>query len=324
MNCSIAKLTDFIKSEALNLGFHACGISRAESVEKDHSEFFESWLEAGYNGNMAYFARNKEKRYNPTLLYKNCKSVISVALNYFPNVKPDIKEAHMALFAYPTDYHIIVKELLCSLLDSIKMRLSEEGIKVNGRAFCDSAPVAERFWAWKGGLGWIGKNHCLIIPGAGSFFVLGELLVDLELASDTPVKGGCAECDACLKACPTKALSKSINDKGPLVFDSRLCLSYLTIEHKENLTAKQGIALKNCFYGCDICQEVCPHNREPKPTILKQMMPNKRLLKLKNEQLKTLQADSFNQLFKNSSVKRAGFTKISDNIAWTTRFTDKE
>ncbi len=324
MSKTDVELSKFIKSEALKIGFHACGISRADSVDKDHSDWFDNWLNAGYHGSMEYLTKNREKRYNPTLLFENCKSVISVALNYFPDKKIDKEELHMAYFAYSIDYHTVVKELLYSLLDKIRLRLESEGKKINGRAFCDSAPLTERFWAWKSGLGWIGKNHCFIIPNAGSYFFLGELLVDIELATDSPINMGCDGCNACLKACPTKALSMNYNNQKYHNFDSSLCLSYLTIEHKEHLTRDQGVSLQNCFFGCDICQEVCPHNKKAKPTTIKKLLPNRNLLYLKNEDWETLSEEHFNKLFYNSTVKRVGFKKLSDNIAQARYFTDKE
>ena len=293
-------LTRYIKAEALRLGFDVCGIARAEAVESPTAEFCDSWVKAGRNGTMSYFERNCDKRYNPTLLVDGCKSIIVVAMNYTPAQAIE----GISHYAQGEDYHKAVKDRLFLLLKSIK-----DITACSGRPFCDSAPVLERYWAVKAGLGWIGHNHQLIIPGKGSYFFLGELLIDIELEYDRPFESThCGECRRCVDNCPTTALK----DNG---FDASLCLSYLTIEHRGKLPENIGEKMRNCFYGCDRCQIICPHNRFAKPNNTPELQPKPELLDMNAEKWISLTKEEYDRLFKNSAVERCGYEQLMRNIA---------
>lgn len=297
-----AELSAYIKSEALRLGFDVCGITKAEPIPEDIKNITDNWVTDGKHGSMSYLERNCEKRYNPQLLIPGCKSIICVALNYY--TKTDEKILHLSHYAQGKDYHKVVKDKLYMLLNSIKSKAN-----VNGRPFCDSAPVLERYWAVKAGLGWIGKNRQLIIPKKGSFFFLGELIIDTELEYDTPQsRNFCGKCDSCLRNCPTKALS--ING-----FDARKCLSYLTIEHREELPENIGEKMGNCFYGCDRCQTACPHNKFATETSEKDFIPRTELKAMKSNDWHTLTKEKYDRLFAESAVERCGYEQLSRNIA---------
>ena len=298
------ELSSYIKSEALRLGFAVCGIAKAESVEPYIESFVNSWVEEGKNGNMSYMERNREKRYNPQLLVPGCRSVICVALNYY--TKTDEEALHLSCYAQGKDYHKVVKDKLFMLLSSIKSKHD-----VNGRPFCDSAPVLERYWAVKAGLGWIGKNRQLIIPKKGSFFFLGELFVDIELEYDTPLTNNfCGSCDICLKKCPAGAVSYN-------AFDARRCLSYLTIEYRDKLPKNIGEKIKNCFYGCDVCQNSCPYNRFATETAEKEFLPKSELMAMRNEDWHALTKEKYKALFEGSAVERCGYEQLLRNISAT-------
>jgi len=248
-----SELTLFIKNEAIRIGFDYCRIARAEEIDKSNIDAYERWLERGYNSGLEFMNRNKEKRYNPELLVEKTTSVIVVALNYYHFIENNDKRPKISIFAINKDYHKVIKDKLYELLDLI----NKAGINAKGRAFCDSAPVAERYWASKSGIGWIGKNKNIIIPGKGSFFHLGVLLVDLNLDYDKPIKDLCGNCTKCITACPGNALSVSAG------IDCNKCISYLTIEKKGEFTEEESKICKegNYFFGCDICQNVCPWNK---------------------------------------------------------------
>ncbi|MBQ5627420.1 MAG: tRNA epoxyqueuosine(34) reductase QueG, partial [Bacteroidaceae bacterium] len=244
------------------------------------------------------------KRLNPTRLVEGCKSIICVAMNYAP--KQHIKG--IADYAQGQDYHKVVKERLYLLLQSINSICA-----VQGRAFCDSAPVFERYWAVKAGIGYIGRNRQLIIPGKGSNFFLGELFVDIELCYDTPCgRNLCGNCSRCIEACPGNALS----DSG---LDARKCLSYLTIEHRDELPENIGEKMGKCFYGCDRCQAVCPHNRFAVPNTTPELQPSEALLQMTEERWQTLTKEEYKTLFKHSAVERCKYEQLMRNIAaWET------
>ena len=253
---------------------------------------------------MQYLERNCDKRFNPTLLVEGCKSIICVAMNYAP--KQHIEG--IADYAQGLDYHKVVKERLYLLLQSINSVCT-----VQGRAFCDSAPVLERYWAVKAGIGYIGRNRQLIIPGKGSNFFLGELFVDIELCYDTPCERNlCGNCSKCIDACPGKAL----NEEG---MDARKCLSYLTIEHRSELPENIGEKMGNCFYGCDRCQTVCPHNRFATPNSIPELQPSEALLQMTKERWLALTKKEYKALFKHSAVERCKYEQLMRNItAWET------
>lgn len=293
------ELTLFIKSEAARVGFDTCGIAKATAVDEETVAFIEGWTKEGKHGTMHYLERNCEKRYDPTLLVEGCRSIIVVALNYTP--KRAIEG--ISNYAQGSDYHKAVKERLYMLLKSIN-----EKIPCQGRAFCDSAPVLERYWAVQSGLGWIGRNRQLIIPGKGSCFFIGELIVDVELEYDEPYRQShCGNCNKCIDNCPTGALKR----EG---FDARECLSYLTIEYRGELPENIGEKMGNCFYGCDRCQAVCPHNRFATPNDTAELQPKPELIRMNDEKWRTLTKEQYNALFSGSAVERCGYEQLMRNI----------
>ena len=294
-----SELTQYIKAEALRLGFDVCGIAKAEAVESSTAGSCDLCVKDGYNGTMGYLERNCDKRYNPTLLVEGCRSIIVVALNYAPSQAIE----GISHYAQGEDYHKAVKERLFLLLKSINGK-----VPCNGRPFCDSAPVLERYWAVQAGLGWIGRNHQLIIPQKGSYFFLGELLIDAELDYDRPFEQNhCGECRRCIESCPTGALDERC-------FDARKCLSYLTIEHRGELPENIGEKMGNCFYGCDRCQIACPHNRFAKPNSTPELQPKPELLQMTTERWRSLTKEEYDRLFKKSAVERCGYEQLMRNI----------
>ena len=293
------ELTLFIKSEAARVGFDACGIAKATAVDEETVAFIEGWTKEGKHGTMHYLERNCEKRYDPTLLVDGCRSIIVVALNYTP--KRAIEG--ISNYAQGNDYHKAVKERLYMLLKSIN-----EKIPCQGRAFCDSAPVLERYWAVQSGLGWIGRNRQLIIPGKGSCFFIGELIVDVELEYDEPYRQShCGNCNKCIDNCPTGALKR----EG---FDARECLSYLTIEYRGELPENIGEKMGNCFYGCDRCQTICPHNRFAAPNETAELQPKPELIQMTKEKWQALTKEQYGILFSRSAVERCGYEQLMRNI----------
>lgn len=296
------ELSAQIKQHAKELGFSACGITRARAVPDDVRHRFDEWTSAGMHGEMGYMTGNYEKRMDPTLLVEGCRSIIVVAQNYRTN----ICSPYLSRYAQGKDYHKVVKDKLFLLLQHIN-RLTP----TKGRAFCDSAPVLERYWAVQAGLGWCGKNRQLTIPHAGTHFFLGELFIDTETAYDTPYPTThCGNCNACIENCPAQALS----DKG---LDARRCLSYLTIEYRGTLPDGTGKKMGECFYGCDRCQSVCPHNRHDVTTDEEQLYPSKQLLSMRPEEWDRLTQEQFDAMFKQSAVQRCGYPQLMRNIrAW--------
>lgn len=293
------ELTTYIKAEALRLGFDVCGIAKAGAVVPQCATMYNGWITQGHQATMSYLERNCEKRFNPTLLVEGCKSIICVALNYAP--KQQIEG--IADYAQGMDYHKIIKDKLHLLLKSIN-----NICEVKGRAFCDSAPVMERYWAVKAGIGYIGRNRQLIIPGKGSSFFLGELFIDIELCYDTPYeRNHCGDCRKCIESCPATALS----DEG---LDANKCLSYLTIEHRGELPENIGEKMGKCFYGCDRCQVVCPHNRFATPNTTPELQPTEKLLKMSDDKWKRLTKEEYDTLFAGSAVERCGYEQLVRNI----------
>ncbi|MBR4849132.1 MAG: tRNA epoxyqueuosine(34) reductase QueG [Bacteroidaceae bacterium] len=295
-----AELTLYIKSEAERLGFDICAIAKAEAVADETVCTYNSWIKQERHGTMHYLERNCEKRFNPTELVEGCKSIIVVAMNYAPQEPIE----GIAAYAIGNDYHKVVKDRLFMLANNIN---TIQPIK--GRAFCDSAPVLERYWAVKAGLGWIGRNRQLIIPGKGSYFFLGELLIDAELEYDTPFTSNhCGSCRKCIDSCPTGALT----DNG---FDARKCLSYLTIEYRGELPENIGEKMGNNFYGCDCCLKACPHNRFSTPNTTLEFKPKEELKRMDIEKWKKLTKEDYNTLFKKSAVERCGYEQLMRNIS---------
>jgi len=299
------ELSLFIRNQARLLGFDACGFARAESLPLQETLNVETWLKQSLHGEMSYMGRNLDKRMDPRQLVEGCQSLVMVALNYFPSDIQLPNSPKVARFAYGLDYHFIIRGKLNQLLT--KMR--EHGIQVNGRAFSDSAPIMERYWAWKSGLGWLGKNQQLILPGNGSYFLLGELLIDQVLDYGTPMDSHCGTCDKCLQACPTKALNGNF-------IDAQLCLSYLTIEKKGPFSAEEAkmVGENDWIFGCDICQEVCPWNRFAKANTTAELQPTEHFLKLDETKFQKLNAVSFKTYFSDTCIERTGLDGLHRNL----------
>ena len=289
-----------IKEAAYKLGFGACGIAQVASADTE-ALYFDQWIAAGNHAGMQYMENYRALRLDPTDLIPGAQSIISVALNYYPTVKQVPDAPQIAYYAYGKDYHLVMKAKLQQLCSELIEPLGILSSSTQARCFTDSAPLLERYWAWKAGLGWIGKNTNLIIPKQGSYFFLGELVVDIPLAYDAPIKSRCGSCTQCLKHCPTGAL------EAPRMLNANKCLSYLTIEHKGEIPAKQAAQLDKRFYGCDTCQQVCPWNRFAHPTQEAAFEPNPALLGLDEATLATLSREQYQQIFKNSPVKRAKY-----------------
>jgi epoxyqueuosine reductase len=297
------KYTAFIKSEALRLGFLSCGISKAGFLEQEAPRL-EKWLNNNYNGQMSYMENHFDKRLDPTKLVEGSKSVVSLLLNYYPE-EHQIRDSYkISKYAFGTDYHFVIKDKLKELLFSIE---SEIGA-VSGRAFVDSAPVLDKAWAAKSGLGWIGKNSNLITQKRGSFYFIAELIIDLELNYDTPTTDHCGTCTACLDACPTQAIV------APYVVDGSKCISYFTIELKEAIPMEMKGRFDDWAFGCDVCQDVCPWNRFSKPHNEPLFDPNPDILNLSKKDWEEITEDVFRAVFKNSPVKRAKFDGLKRNI----------
>lgn len=294
-----------IKAEALRLGFSACGVARAAPVAEDALREYDSWVEAGFHGDMEYLARNQALRANPCVLLPGTRSLIVVAMNYYPQQKQHPDAPQFAYYAYGRDYHKVVKKRLDQLLKYMQIEL---GLEVEGRAFSDSAPIMERYWAERAGLGWRGKNGLLIIPRAGSYFFLGELLVDIDLPCDEPMRSMCGRCERCLKACPTSAFL------SPGRIDARRCISYLTIEQKGEIPTELRASIGKRVYGCDACQQCCPWNRYARPTTVEDYKPRERLLALSPEELEAMTEEEYLALFAGTAVKRAGLMGLQRTI----------
>ena len=295
------KNTAFIKSKAGELGFDFCGISKADFLE-DEARLLEIWLNKNYNGKMAYMANYFDKRLDPRLLVEGAKSVITFILNYYPEEELTEQEYKISKYAYGTDYHFVIKDKLSSLLSEMQTEIGD----INARVFVDSAPVMDKVWAKKGGLGWIGKHSNLINRKIGSFFFIGEIICDLDLNYDGPIKDYCGTCTACIDACPTDAISE------PYVVDGSKCISYLTIELKENIPTEFKDRMENWAFGCDICQDVCPWNSFAKPHNTPEFLPNEDLKNFKNWE--EITQEVFSKTFKNSAIKRTKYEGLMRNI----------
>lgn len=296
--------TQFIKSLATQLGFSFCGISKAEFLEEEAPKL-EEWLKRGYQGQMSYLENHFDKRLNPAILVPNAKSVVSLVYNYFPKkYLAQTSDLKIAKYAYGEDYHGVIKEKLKEFLAVLNEKIGE----INGRAFVDSAPVMERALAQRSGLGWIGKNSLLLNREMGSFFFLAELIIDLELEYDGPIKDYCGTCTACMDACPTDAIPE------PYVVDGSKCISYFTIELKEEIPQEVKGKFENWIFGCDICQDVCPWNRFSKPNHEPKFIPHPDLEKMTQKDWTEITEDVFEKLFKKSAVKRTKLEGLKRNI----------
>ena len=304
MISSYQEISEKIKKHALQLGFDGCGISKAEILEPDIS-FLKQWLKAGHHGEMKYMSAQPGKRGDPRKLVEGAESVISVILNYYPDkIQTDPEVPKISKYAYGKDYHKVMKTKLNKLLDFINKIAGP----VNGRCFVDSAPVFDRAWAARSGLGWIGKNSNLISREFGSFVFIGELVVDLKLAYNHPVKDYCGNCTRCIDACPTGAI---ITDR---VVDSRKCISYQTIENKRKIPDEMKGKMKNRVFGCDICQDVCPWNLKPAPHRTPGFNPHPDLLTLTAKEWFEMKEERFNEIFSGTPVMRAKYSGLKRNL----------
>ncbi|KRD10786.1 epoxyqueuosine reductase [Flavobacterium sp. Root901] len=293
----------FIKEEAKRLGFISCGISQAGFLEQEAPRL-EKWLNNNHNGQMAYMENHFDKRLDPTLLVDDAKSVVSLLLNYFPSESQNTDSFKISKYAYGQDYHFVIKEKLKELLYSIQENIGE----VSGRAFVDSAPVLDKAWAAKSGLGWIGKNSNLITQKVGSFYFIAELILDLDLEYDHAVTDHCGSCTACIDACPTQAIL------APYIVDGSKCISYYTIELKENIPDDMKGKFDDWMFGCDTCQDVCPWNRFSKPHSEPLFNPNPDLISFSKKEWSEITEETFQKVFKNSPIKRTKFDGLKRNI----------
>nr|WP_315214055.1 tRNA epoxyqueuosine(34) reductase QueG [uncultured Flavobacterium sp.] len=298
-----SKYTQFIKSEANRLGFLSCGISKAAFLEQEAPRL-ENWLNNQRNGQMSYMENNFDKRLNPTLLVDDAKSVISLLLNYYPSEFQNPNSFKISKYAYGEDYHSVIKEKLKELLFSIQENIGE----VSGRAFVDSAPVLDKAWAAKSGLGWIGKNSNLLTQKVGSFYFIAELIIDLDLEYDYATTDHCGTCTACIDACPTEAII------APYQVDGSKCISYFTIELKENIPDEMKGKFDDWAFGCDICQDVCPWNKFSKPHNEPLFNPKPELLSMSKKDWEEITEETFKVIAKNSPLKRTKFSGIKRNI----------
>ncbi|MRX63385.1 tRNA epoxyqueuosine(34) reductase QueG [Maribacter luteus] len=300
-----SKYTQLIKSEAKRLGFLSCGISKAEFLEEEAPRL-EKWLKENMHGEMQYMANHFDKRLDPTKLVEGSKSVISMLLNYYPEDKQREGTYKVSKYAYGQDYHHIIKSKLKLLQEFITENIGE----VNGRAFVDSAPVLDKAWAAKSGLGWIGKHSNLLTQKIGSFYFIAELIVDLELDYDHPVTDHCGSCTACIDACPTQAIV------GPKEVDGSKCISYFTIELKDEIPLSYKGKFDDWMFGCDVCQDVCPWNRFSKPHKEPLFDPHPDILEMTKKDWEEITEDVFRKVFKKSAVKRTKFSGLQRNIAF--------
>ena len=300
-----SKYTQFIKNEAHKLGFQFCGISKAAFLEEEAPRL-EKWLKNGFHGEMSYMENHFDKRLDPRILVEGARSVISLSLNYFTDQNQTDSEApKISKYAYGTDYHFVIKDKLKLLLKAIQTEIGE----VQGRAFVDSAPVLDKVWAKKAGIGWQGKHSNLINKKAGSFFFLAELIIDLELEYDTvPTVDHCGTCTRCIDACPTEAIV------SPYVVDGSRCISYLTIELKNEIPSEFKGKMDNWMFGCDVCQDVCPWNKFSVLNTEQSFSPHPNLYGMTKADWQEPTEETFNAVFKNSAVKRTKYTGLKRNI----------
>jgi len=298
------KYAQLIKTEAKRLGFLSCGISKAAFLEEEAPRL-EQWLNNNMHGEMRYMENHFDKRLDPTKLVEGSKSVISLLLNYYPSeTQKDETAPKISKYAYGTDYHFVIKDKLKQLMHIMQEKIGE----INGRAFVDSAPVLDKAWAAKSGLGWIGKHSNLLTQQVGSFYFIAELIVDLELEYDTPVTDHCGSCTACIDACPTQAIAE------PYKVDGSKCISYFTIELKNNIPSEFKNHFDDWMFGCDVCQDVCPWNRFSKPHKEPLFNPHPELLSMSKKDWEEITQDTFNKVFQKSAVKRTKFSGLMRNI----------
>lgn len=299
--------TAIVKRIAQELGFFYCGISDATYLE-DEARQLDQWLKNNYHGKMSYMENHYEMRLDPRKLVEGAKSVVSLALNYYPESEINHEDTpKISKYAYGQDYHDVIREKLIDFLDRIQSEIGE----VNGRVFVDSAPVMDKVWAKRSGLGWMGKNTNIIHPKSGSFFFLAELIIDLKLERDGPIKDYCGTCTKCIDECPTEAIVE------PYVIDGSKCISYLTIELKDEILPNEFKGkMDDWMFGCDVCQDVCPWNRFSTPSKLSEFQPNFELKSYTKTDWEDLTQEVFSEIFKRSAVKRTKFKGLKRNISF--------
>lgn len=297
--------TEYIKAEAQNLGFNACGIAKAEIVNQQHQSYFKQWLQNGCAAEMNYMYNYKDVRLNPQLLVEHARTIICVAYSYYPAHAFAESDWQLAWYAYGQDYHTIMRNKLMELFTLISHKY--EGIVIQGRCFCDTAPLLEKYWAMQAGLGWIGKHTQLVIPHLGSAFFLGEIVLDQACTLyDTPMPSHCGNCTRCIDACPTQAIVSGM--------DARKCLSYLTIENRGEIPCEAAQRMSPYIYGCDRCLRACPHLSDSAQTKEPLFAPSSALLSMTPQRWSTLTIDEYRSLFKGSAVKRAKYEGLMRNI----------
>lgn len=300
-----AQLSQFIKTEAKRLGFMGCGISKAGFLEEEAPRL-EQWLKNGYHGQMAYMENHFDKRLDPTLLVPGAKSVVSLLFNYYPQEQQKPNTYKISKYAYGQDYHTVLKGKLHTLLANLK----EKAGNIDGRAFVDSAPVLDKAWAVRSGLGWMGKHTNVLTKSSGSFYFIAELIIDLPLEYDSPTTDHCGSCTACIDACPTGAIVQ------PYQLDGSRCISYFTIELKASIPTGLEQHFDDWIFGCDICQDVCPWNRFSKPHNEQLFHPHPNLMEREKKDWEEITQEVFNEIFKKSAVKRTKFEGLKRNIAY--------
>lgn len=308
LNSTAHTHTQFVKQEARRLGFDFCGISAAAFLEEEAPRL-EAWLKQNRQGQMKYMENYFDKRLDPRLLVDGAKSVISLLYNYYPSQQQSAHAPKISKYAYGKDYHEVIKDKLHEFLFSLREKIGN----ISGRAFVDSAPVMDKAWAKKSGLGWIGKHSNLINKQQGSFFFIAELIVDLELEYDGPIKDYCGTCTRCIDACPTSAIAE------PFVVDGSKCISYLTIELKENIPAEFSDKMDNWAFGCDVCQDVCPWNRFSQPHHEPLFNSSNGLLNFSEAEWRDMTEETFNLVFKGSAVKRTKYKGLKRNLEFIKR-----
>ena len=302
----LSHFTQQVKDEALRLGFSAVGFAEVQLADTEMTYLYE-WLRADHHAGMAYMANNLSLRRNPQDLVEGARTVISLALNYYPAKLQHPEAPHIAYYAYGKDYHKVLKKRLQVLWQYILSLYPSEAEPPQARCFTDSAPILERYWAWKAGLGFIGKNTNLILPGKGSYFFLGEIITTLPFLYDTPQASRCGTCTRCIDACPSKAL------RGAQQLDARRCLSYLTIEHRGEIASADAEHLGNRLYGCDTCQMVCPWNNNSQPTTEPAFAASEALLQLSDDDLMDFTPEKYEHFFAHSAARRAKYEGMYRN-----------
>lgn len=299
-----SSLSEFIKKQSRDAGFDSCGIARARDLA-EYRTLYEEWLKNNHHAEMEYMNRNIEKRFNPSLIVENAKSVIVFLQNYYPSEPDQRKDYKISKYAYGTDYHFVLKNKIHNIFNNLKQYFGN----ITGRVFVDSAPVMEKLWAVEAGLGWIGKNSLLIAPNAGSYFFIGVLIVDIEMTYDNPYSQNfCGNCTKCIDSCPGNAL---LSNK---TIDAQKCVSYITIEQKDDATPQKKKVKTNFIFGCDICQDVCPWNTFSKQTTEPDFLNINTLVRMSNEELMTINEETFMKNTTNSPIARCGYRKFKMNI----------